>query len=84
MEVLIKDIVSRKANTKKEAKDRFNAILDTDISKIAGLNKYTKNQNKILYIFRLLKEIFVGYEADDETDEKSDEQPDKQPDNETK
>ena len=83
MEVLIKDIVRRKANTKKEAKDRFNAILDTDISKTAGLNKYTKNQSKILYIFRLLKELFLGYETDDETDEKSDEQPDKQPDNET-
>ena len=72
MEELIKDVASRKVKSKKEAKHRFNAILDKGISKIAGSNKYTKNQNKILYIFRLLKEIFIGYKDDDETDEKAD------------
>ena len=72
MEELIKELASRKIKSKKEAKHRFNAILDKGISKIAGLNKYTKNQNKILYIFRLLKEIFIGYKADDKTNERDD------------
>ena len=53
--------------------DRLNAILDNASSKIAGLKRYTKNQNKILIIFMLLKEIFTELKTDEEAD---DEQPD--------
>ena len=78
MEELIKDIASRKIKSKKEAKYRFNAVLDNGIGKIAGLKKYTKNQNRTLNIFTLLKEIFSGSKtndkADDETDNKIDEE----------
>ena len=70
---LIRDIGSRKIKSKKEAKGRFNAIWDNDSSKIAGLKIYTKNQNKILNIFMLLKDIFTGLKADKKPD---DEQPD--------
>ena len=52
MEELIKETASRNI---KSAKDRFNVILDNDISKLSGLKKYVKSQTKILYIFRLLK-----------------------------
>ena len=49
MEQLIEHISSKNLNQAKEAKDRFNAILDSDLSKIANLKKYTKNQNKLWY-----------------------------------
>ena len=52
MEELIKETASRNI---KSAKDRFNVIVDNDISKLGGLKKYVKSQTKILYIFRLLK-----------------------------
>ena len=39
MEEFIKNIASRKIKSKKGTKDKFNAILDNDISKIAGLKK---------------------------------------------
>ena len=71
IEDLIKDIASRKI---KLGKDRFNIILDNSSSKIAGLKIYTKSQNKILHIFRFLKEMFIGYTGDDETDDKTDDE----------
>ena len=71
IEDLIKDITSRKI---KLGKDRFNIILDNSSSKIAGLKIYTKSQNKILHIFRFLKEMFIGYTGDDETDDKTDDE----------
>ena len=50
---LIKDIASRK-DKYEEIKDRYNAIIDNDISKIVSLKTYTKNENKTLDIVTLL------------------------------
>ena len=83
-EELIKNIASTKLKCK-EAKNRYNAIIDNDINKKVGLKNYTKNQNKVLYIFIRLKQIFVGYKryhdetddgADDEADDKADDKAD--------
>ena len=54
VEELVKDIASKKLNLK-ETKSKFNTGLDNDISKIAGLKRYTKIQNTVLNIFKLLK-----------------------------
>ena len=53
MNELIKDIASRK-DKYEEIKDRYNAIIDNDISKIVSLKTYTKNENKTLDIVTLL------------------------------
>ena len=53
MNELIKDIASRK-DKYEEIKDRYNAIIDNDISKIVTLKTYTKNENKTLDIVTLL------------------------------
>ena len=50
---LIKDIASRK-DKYEEIKDRYNAIIDNDNSKIVSLKTYTKNENKTLDIVTLL------------------------------
>ena len=50
---LIKDIASRK-DKYKEIKDKYNAIIDNDVSKIVSLKTYTKNENKTLDIVTLL------------------------------
>ena len=46
---LIKDIASRK-DKYEEIKDKYNAIIDNDVSKIVSLKTYTKNENKTLDI----------------------------------
>ena len=53
MNELIKDIASRK-DKYEEIKDRYNAIIDNDNSKIVSLKTYTKNENKTLDIVTLL------------------------------
>ena len=50
---LIKDIASRK-DKYEETKDKYNAIIDNDVSKIVSLKTYTKNENKTLDIVTLL------------------------------
>ena len=50
---LIKDIASRK-DKYEEIKDKYNAIIDNDVSKIVSLKTYTKNENKTLDIVTLL------------------------------
>ena len=50
---LIKDIASRK-DKYEEIKDKYNAIIDNDVSKIVSLKAYTKNENKTLDIVTLL------------------------------
>ena len=49
---LIKDIASRK-DKYEEIKDKYNAIIDNDVSKIVSLKTYTKNENKTLDIVTL-------------------------------
>ena len=62
MEELIKDIVSGKIK-QQYAKDRFNTIAESNVNKRnvnSWFKKYTKNQDKILSILSMLKEIFTG------------------------
>ena len=62
MEELIKDIVSGKIK-QQYAKDRFNTIVESNVNKRnvnSWFKKYTKNQDKILSILSMLKEIFTG------------------------
>ena len=74
IEELIKDIASIKLKYK-ETENRYNAIRGNYISRIVVLKEYTKNQNKILDIFIVLKEIFVGSKTyHDEIDDKADDE----------
>ena len=50
----------------KEAKHRRNVNIDSDIREIVDFKKYAENQNKILHISIMLKEIFVGSKAYDD------------------
>ena len=64
-EELIKDTASRKTECKK-ALERYNAILDSGVNKIINLKYiHTKNQNRILDIFSMLREIFTGSDVYD-------------------
>ena len=65
VEELIKDTASRKTECKK-ALDRYNAILDSGVNKIINLKYiHTKNQNRILDIFSMLRETFTGSDVYD-------------------
>ena len=83
MEELIKDIASE-TNWEKEPKNRFNSIVDGNLNKIIGLKVYTKNQDKILRILSMLREIVTGVdEYDKKTDEEANEKEGEEPDGKT-
>ena len=83
MEELIKDIASE-TNREKEPKNRFNSIVDGNLNKIIGLKIYTKNQDKILRILSMLREIVTGVdEYDKKTDEEANEKEGEEADGKT-
>ena len=74
---LIKDIASRK-DKYEEIKDKYNAIIDNDVSKIVSLKTYTKNENKTLDIVTLLapeKKLLLALKQMKKSEKAYDKQP---------